>query len=68
MGNGADAGIDHLGRRGVGTKAACGDRRAHVTLAKGDFRLSPRQCARCEAKLAKWDQIKERSRLSAKGG
>lgn len=59
----ANRGISHLGSRGVGTQAACGNARAHMTYAKEVFRTIPadQQCKRCAEKLTKWDEIRART-------
>lgn len=61
--NAYNAGIMHLGRRGPGSEAACGNRRAHATYGKEQFRAagSDAQCKRCAAKLEIWDRISARA-------
>jgi 8-oxo-dGTP pyrophosphatase MutT (NUDIX family) len=58
--NVANAGICHLGSKGPGTQPACGQRRAHMTFGKEEFRTIPEgeRCKRCNEKLEKWDRIK----------
>lgn len=58
--NVSNAGLVHLGSRGPGSAAACGNSRAHMTMEKEKFRALPSgsQCQRCQEKLAKWDQMK----------
>ncbi len=61
--NVSNAGVIHLGSRGPGSAAACGNTRAHMTMEKERFRAlsSDSQCKRCAEKLAKWDEIKART-------
>lgn len=60
--NVVNSGIYHLGRRGPGTDPACG-RRAHMTLAREQFETLPLEarCKRCQAKLEKWNAIREKT-------
>lgn len=62
--NVTNAGIVHMGSRGPGTPAACGNMRAHMTFGKETFRELENQCARCAEKLQKWDEIRSRREQS----
>jgi len=55
--NVANSGIVHLGRGGAGKTPVCNRRNAHVSLTREQFKSGSwgRQCARCAAKLAKWE-------------
>jgi len=50
-----NAGTAHIGRGGNGGAPVCNNRRAHMTFDRTTFKLEPKQCVRCAAKLAKWE-------------
>lgn len=58
--NVVNAGICHLGSRGIGSPAACGNSRAHQTFGKEQFRDQPNKCVKCTEKLVKWDVMKDK--------
>lgn len=55
-----NAGICHLGSRGTGSPAACGNERAHQTFGSEQFGAKPAEerCKRCEGKYNKWQEMK----------
>lgn len=63
-----NAGICHMGSRGAGSPAACGNQRAHMTFGSEQFGAMPteQRCKRCEGKYDKWQAMKAK-RESAGG-
>lgn len=67
LNNVTNAGIMHLGKKGPGSEACCGNRRAHSTSSLENFGKNPDiQCLRCkphyEQKLALAEKIAARAR------
>ena len=48
--------IAHLARGAPGAPPVCSSRRAHITVSREQFKSGAwRVCARCAARLAKWE-------------
>lgn len=58
--NVCNSGIMHWSPERDGGRAACGNKRAHMSVTAETFRADPHKCKRCDKKLAEADARTER--------